>query len=130
MSVDHLWMVTRNKRIKELEARVAAGEAVRARMATQIALADRLAKAVRSMNVARSADTETVTEWVAGYQSAEAEIREALAAYEAGEPVVQPLTSANISPGGCTCRNCPRDGEPDPHTRCEHCCPYRESDDG
>ena len=51
----------------------------------KLALADRLAEAVRSMNVARSADTETVTEWVAGYQSADAEVREALAAYEAGE---------------------------------------------
>ncbi len=32
-------------------------------------------------------------------------------------------------PGGCTCTQCPTttDG-PDPHTRCRHCCPYRESD--
>jgi len=59
----------------------------------KLALADRLAEAVRSMNVARSADTENVTEWVAGYQSAEAEIREAIAAWEAGEPVAQPDTA-------------------------------------
>jgi len=42
----------------------------------------------------------------------------------------QVLHRRDIGPGGCTCRDCPRDGEPDPHTRCGECCPYRESDDG
>ena len=31
-----------------------------------------------------------------------------------------------LGPGGCPCTQCPA-GE-DPHTRCAHCCPYRESD--
>ena len=75
------------------ELKLEAAEARVAELERKLTNADRLAEAVRSMNVARSADTENVTEWVAGYQSADAEIREALAAYEAGEPVVHPDTS-------------------------------------